>query len=709
MLTKKIITTCAALALALPFSMASTPVFAAEPVSAAAVRLPEIVVSATRTARELFDVAASAAVVTSQDMRREPQTTIAQQLQDIPGLQVSDGGMGGGAKRISIRGESASRVLILIDGMKISEQKSMDGSMILISPENIERIEVIKGPASVLYGSEAIGGVVNIITKKGGSKPLQATIASKYDSSNDSFTPSGSFYGAYEGFSYRVSGDYTDAGNKHGGSGSITNTNYMQKNYSAYLDYSWANAKVGAGYDKFWANINVPSAESEGAFVQPDLPRWDRERFYAFAEVEKISQYLQKIKLTGFTQETRKDFGNQIDVHQVVGSMMGKDMTVDVNSNLLTKNDQRSYGATLQTDWTLGESHYIVAGVDYLRDNLTSRETRDSYTTTVMPPFFIPTTRPSVDNGNYKNEAHQENWSIFIQDEWTFDPDWTATLGLRQSFVQSALDTTNDAKLETGSDSDSNLVGSAGLVYSGLEDWRFRAQYSQGYRYPLLQQLYMGTVHGSADITYPNPNLKPEKSHSFELGSRYEANDIAADLAVYYTTATDYIYRASHTVNGTTSYQFDNSNSADTYGSELTLSYTYQPWHLTPYVSGNYMYRQIDRGSENGGKTSQTGDPRWSGRVGVRYEDSLTPEVSLHADAFARLATSSKQADTNGTVIEKGGWATANLSVGTRLGKDQDYFIDVNLNNITNKRYTPAASSLEDPGMNVVVSVGMDF
>lgn len=708
MLTKKIITACTALALVLPLGL-DTRTALAEPGGNSTLRAPEIVVSATRTQRELFDVAASAAVVTQEQMTREPQATIAQQLQDIPGLQVSDGGMGGAAKRISIRGESAARVLVLIDGMKTSEQKSMDGSMILISPENIERIEVIKGPASVLYGSEAIGGVVNIITKKGGDKPLQATISSKYDSSNDSITPSGSFYGAYKGFSYRITGDYTDAGNKHGGSGTINNTNYMQKNYSAYLDYSWANAKVGAGYDKFWANINVPSAESDGALVKPDLPKWDRERFYAFAEVEKISQYLQKVKLTGFTQEVRKDFGNLVEVHQVVGNMMGKDLTVDVESNLLTKNDQRSYGATLQTDWTLGDSHYIVAGVDYLRDNLTAREDRASYTTTVMPPSFIPTTKPSVDNGSYKNTAHQETWSLFIQDEWNFASDWTATLGLRQSFVQSALDSTNDSKLNTGSASDSHMVGSAGLVYSGFEDWRLRAQYSQGYRYPILQQLYMGTVHGSADITYPNPNLKPEKSHSFELGGRYEANDIAADLAVYYTTAKDYIYRATHNLDGVTIYQYDNSNSADTYGSELTLSYTYQPWHLTPYVSGNYMYREIDRGSENGGKTSQTGDPRWSGRTGIRYADMITPEVSLHADAFVRMATGAKQADTKGVVTKDAGWATANFAIGARLGEDQNYFIDVNLNNLTNKSYTPAASSLEDPGFNVVVNVGMDF
>lgn len=665
----------------------------------------EVLVSATRTEHEVFDVAASAAVVTAKQMERSPHSTIAEHLQDIPGVQVTDGGMGGGAKRVTIRGENGARVLILIDGMKISEQKSMDGSMILIAPSNIERIEVIKGPASVLYGSEAIGGVINIITKKGGTKPMQGRISTTYDGSNKSLTPTASLYGSYEGFSYRLSGDLTNAADKEGGSGVIKNSSYAQNNYSAYLDYGWGTGKVGIGYDAFHADINVPGAVSDGADVQIDLPLWSRERLYAFAEVEQLSEYLQKVKLTAFTQETRKEMTNKIDVHQVLGSMRGKNMTLDVNSRIATENTQRSYGVSLQTDWTFGDSHYVVAGLEFLRDNLESTDLRNGSITTVMPPFFLPSTKPSSDNGTFNNTAYQQTWAIYAQDEWSFADDWTATLGLRHSWVQSSLEKTNDSKLKEGTDTGSKLTASAGLVYSGIENWRFRGQYAQGYRYPVLQQMYMGTVHGSADITYPNPNLKPETSHSFELGSRYAAHGIAADLAVYYTSAQDYIYRAVQDK----VYFYDNSNTANTYGSELTLSYTYEPWHLTPYVSGNYMYREIDRGTANGGKTNRTGDPRLSGRVGLRYDHDLRPDVNLHVDAFARMAGSAEEQETDGTILKYKGWTTANLAMGVRFGTDLQYFVDLNLNNITNTAYIPAAASLEDPGFNAVITVGLEF
>lgn len=675
---------------------------AEEAAQPAPTRVSEIVITATRTERELFDVPSSMSVVTSQQMSRSPQRTIAEQLRDIPGLQVSDGGVGGGAKRISIRGEGASRVLVLIDGMKISEQKSMDGSMLLIGPENIERIEVIKGASSVLYGSEAIGGVINIITKKGGDKPIQGTFVTTYDGSNSSLTPYASLYGAYQGFGYRFSGDYTDAENKRAASGRLDGTSYMQRNYSGYLDYSWAHGKAGFGYDHFWSNNNVPPATAtEGrntVVVSPDLPLWQRDRFYTFIEQGNISEFLQKIKLTAFTQKTKKDFANTIDVLNV---RMGPFM-YDVETRMFTVNEQRSYGGTLQSDWTFGESHYVVAGIDYLQDTLKSSEDRAVYRIRQTTGARMP----AADNGSYHSEAYQKTLALFLQDEWQFHEDWTATLGLRSTWVWSALDKTNDRSLATSRDSDSKVVGHAALVYSGFEDWRLRANYSQGYRYPSLHHLYMGTVHGSADITYPNAGLKPETSHSFEVGARYDANNFKADLSTYYTKAKDYIYRGRGEKNR---YEFRNSNKAETFGTELELAYTFASLNLTPYMSGAYMHRTYDRGSDGGGSTSHTGDPRWTGRTGLRYEKEFSPEFSLHTDAFLRMASNAKEQDNKGIVTKKGGWTTANVAIGAKFGKDKKLFADLNLNNITNKKYTQAASSLEDAGFHTVLRIGMEF
>ncbi|MDR2489034.1 MAG: TonB-dependent receptor [Desulfovibrio sp.] len=676
------------------------------------VTLRDITVTATRTEREVFSVPSSVSVVDKKAMEREPRPTIAEHLRDIPGVEVSDGGMGGGTKRVGIRGESPSRVLVLIDGMKISEQKSMDGSMIMIDPLNVERIDVIKGPASVLYGSDAIGGVVNIITKKGGTEALQGTVAFTADSSNDSLTPYASLYGSWKGFGYRISGDYTDAGDKRGGSGIIDDTGYMQSNLSAYLDYAWDKGTVGGGYDRFWGNISIPGAESGGAEITMHLPKWQRERWHAFAELNKLSGTLQKIRLTGFIQETQKDFWNDIRVQQRT-STYPVYMQIDVWQHPFVKNKQTTYGGNVQTDWTFGDDHYVIAGVEYLYDDLDARDDRrgwaygQNYNAIMGMPVGPQITMQAPYNDIFNYDAHQRNIALFAQDEWSFLKNWTATIGLRGTWIESALDDTDDATVQEKSSRDSHVAGSLGLVYSGFQDWRLRALYSQGYRYPLLNQLYIGTTHGSSGMLHPNPSLKPETSHNFEIGTRHEGPDgVTADLAAYYSLAKDYI--SSRSMPGTNDTLFENVDKMRSYGVELTLSRTWERWHLTPYVSGAYIRRTFDRG-DNGGKTSNTGDPEWTGRAGVRYERAFSPAVTVYADAYGRFAARAREDLSDGTRENHAGWGTANFAVGARLGEKQNYFVDVNCNNLFNKRYTPASSALEDPGFHVVTRVGMEF
>ena len=129
------------------------------------VQTSEVTVTAGRVEQQLLEVPMAVTVVTNQEIQESSARNVGELLEDIPGVMVNNAGSQG-LKRVSIRGEDTFRTLTLIDGQKISEQKSMSGASILIDPSSIERIEVIKGPASVLYGSDALGGVVNIITKK---------------------------------------------------------------------------------------------------------------------------------------------------------------------------------------------------------------------------------------------------------------------------------------------------------------------------------------------------------------------------------------------------------------------------------------------------------------------------------------------------------------------------------------------------------------
>ncbi|AQZ76988.1 putative outer membrane receptor for iron compound or colicin [Escherichia coli] len=118
----------------------------------------------------LWESPATIQVIDQQTLQNSTNASIADNLQDIPGVEITDNSLAG-RKQIRIRGEASSRVLILIDGQEVTYQRAGDnyGVGLLIDESALERVEVVKGPYSVLYGSQAIGGIVNFITKKGES------------------------------------------------------------------------------------------------------------------------------------------------------------------------------------------------------------------------------------------------------------------------------------------------------------------------------------------------------------------------------------------------------------------------------------------------------------------------------------------------------------------------------------------------------------
>ena len=641
------------------------------------IKTGQVVVSATRTEKELKETASTISVVTQEEIERSPAPTVADLLRDIPGVQIHDQSVAG-VKRVTIRGESASRVLVLVDGQKISEQKSMDGAALLMDVNDIERIEVIKGPASVQYGSEAIGGVINVITKKGGERPVQLEVAETYDSSVDGLIEYLSVYGSAEGFNYRVSGSYTDANDRWATQGRISDSSYLNRNLSAYVDKEIGKLRFGGRWESFWSNENVPTATSDGTTVELDLPEWSRDKYALFAEVTSIGEYLSKIRLDAAYQSTFKEFHNDIDPPGPVAIA------------LRTKNWQDTTNLSAQFDWTLGEDHYLVSGLEYVVDDLKAKERK----TVNFPPPGSDTT--------YTTKAQQETYALFLQDEWNFADDWVLTAGLRETMIRSELKSSEDPGLDVGKSSGNKPVISLGLVYSGFEDWRLRAQYAQGYRYPSLQQMFIGTAHGAANPTFGNPNLKPETSDNYEIGARFNDGAWDVDGALFYMLADDYITTIDI---GGGSQQFDNVNKATSFGAELSAAYTFESLGLTPYVSGTWLRREFEANTYT---TKQTGDPSFTERLGVRFEHEFTGDAVFNADLYTRLASQGKEL-VSGDVEKYNAWQTYNLALGMQWGDAAQYSLSLNLNNLLDEEYSEAGSSLDAQGRHAVVRVGLRF
>ncbi len=135
----------------------------------------EVIVTATKTETYQSEVGSSVTVITADDIKNKGATTVLAILRDVPGLSVMQSGPFGGITSLYLRGSKSGHTLVLIDGIEVNDpmkaDRSFDYGFGHLTTDNIERIEVVRGPQSTLYGSDAIGGVINIITKKGEGKP----------------------------------------------------------------------------------------------------------------------------------------------------------------------------------------------------------------------------------------------------------------------------------------------------------------------------------------------------------------------------------------------------------------------------------------------------------------------------------------------------------------------------------------------------------
>ena len=684
------------------------------------VKADDVYVTATRVEKELQDVPMSVSVMTSEDIKRSPARTIGELLQDVPGVEIRNSG-GQGFKRISIRGENPNRVLILIDGQKLVENKSMDGTPLLIDPSNVERVEVIKGPASVLYGSEAIGGVVNIITKKGGDKPIQGEASVAYNGASNGFAESLSAFGGMNGFKYRVSGSYSDQGNLRTPDGEAPNTSFRQKEGSAFLSYDFSDKfTVGGGLDSFKGSIHSGSMEPGYENFAVDVPKWQRDKVYAFAEAKNVTPWLPRVRFDAFWQKNEKEMTNDVNTDPAIPKM-----PLVVTNNADNRNKQ--LGSSLQMDWAIGDNHYLITGYDISYDTLKA-DTRASASTSVerilatgilasAPPFAQQIAAASMAKSiPYTSTAYHEGDmltnALYAQMESTLPADFTLSYGVRYTWVQSEMkhaegsktNSKGTAPYDVGTESSSNNsrpVFNVGLMWSGIPDLTLRATFAQGFRVPSLQEKYVMSAMGGGTIL-PNPGLKPETSNSYEIGARYVHDGLSVDVAAFYSDADDYIYNPTIDADTDTS-RYINVSSAKTHGVELAASYDFE-CGLTPYASATWMRRKFDYGTLT---TWKTGVPEWSGRAGVRFKHALSETVDFNADVYGRFSSNSVE-KTESETTHYNNWQTANVAFGFEFGDEKQYTVAAEVLNLFDKRYRQDDSILE-PGLHANIKVGMRF
>lgn len=439
-------------------------VAAPSPAHADTTEAEQVVVTATRTAQTVDDSLASVSVITREDIERNQAENLSELLSGYAGIDFAVSGGYGKTTDFFLRGTSPGHTLVLIDGVKVGSATLGSMELQLVPLSQVERIEVVRGPRSSLYGSEAVGGVIQIFTRRG-EGPLRAEVEAGY-------------------------GRYVTRQFSAGISGESDRTSY----------YAHAGRFNTAGFDAQKNGVLTPSGPTpdepdNDGYLNNSFSTGVGHRFAGGAEAHASFAYNDgDTRYDGYYNRSR--FSQQVLSADVSFSPVSawriklaggesRDATEDYHEEtiVLSRIATRRRTASWQNDFTLSEKQMLTLGTDYLGDHITS-------------------------DYAYAKTSRRDT-AAFLQYQGNFEP-VAFSLSLRQD------DNEVFGKYRTG-----NLA----LGYDATPALRLTASYGKAFKAPTFNGLYWpysaDTWFGTTYITQGNPDLVPEESRTSELGARY--------------------------------------------------------------------------------------------------------------------------------------------------------------------------------------------
>ncbi|MDR1677579.1 MAG: TonB-dependent receptor [Deltaproteobacteria bacterium] len=666
--------------------------------------LAPITVTSTRVRRELKEIPLSVSVVSDKTIAENPKQEPAEYIRDLPGVQATQNSYG--EYLFNLRGYSPERTLLLIDGVRQTRATALlvsEMGGLTLDPSDIERIEVVKGPASALYGSDAIGGVVNIITRKGGDKPFGFNLGLVYNGSNASITPRASFYGSQAGFYWRVSGMLSDSKNLKLPDGeTLHHTGSHKEYFSLRSGYEWDRGSLDLAFSRYETGRDLPALEMANSHKNNQLsPEWMATNRVPYSGVPRELRQQATATLTFY------DLTANLERLLIQGYVSRSDLSIDdtgvrvtpagtllVTANVKGRDQTKGFGGTVQADFTLPANNKLTLGFDF--------EHKKSHSLGLYGGYFK--VQKIIDEDR---KGQSTSMAFFLQNEWRPIDNLGLTLGLRHSSIINKLTEDIAFPRQVASLRNSAVVGSLGLVYDLNDSLNLRALYSQGFRSPTLtEQLTGGTQRSLA-----NPDLVAERSNNYELGARYSADGLNADLSLFYSTLKDAFYDYNTDISnpmGGVYMQVRNANQAKSLGAELALSYDIVPLGLTPYVSLTAM--RFEREYLNGKTTKNTGTPRSWGVGGVRFSRDFNPNIRIFADASLTWSGGFFDEPPGGVLsytkfYDSGLWG--DLTLGLEVGDEHKYRGTLSFKNIGDNNFEPWGYF--QPGFHLVAAVGFEY
>lgn len=537
-----------------------------------------IVVTASGHEQKITDAPASVSVISQQELQKKNYTDLGEALSGIEGVDVRGGTGKTGGLDISIRGMPGKYTLILINGIRqnASENTTPNGfgtmNTAMMPPLSaIDHIEVIRGPMSTLYGSDAMGGVINIITKKSsnvwhGSLNVGHSVQEhgKWgDASQIGFWTSGPLISKTLDLSLRGSFIHRQGSDVT----SLSDTSNTRTPYPVRTD----------NYD-FGGRVSYRTSEDNSLWLDGDIARqnYDNNRGQlgpvgtrGGGYTDELHYQRQKWIIGHDTDLTFGRWSSTLSraVTENTGRLLTAQTLSKVNKGLSgqsreLKNTNTIFDSSLTT--AVGGNHLVQLGGEYqdmqLKDGIVLANSGETF--------------------------HQKEWALYFEDDWNLLDPLTLTWGSRY---------------EQHDSFGGHVSPRAYIVWNALDNWTVKGGISTGYKTPSLSQLHNGVsgVTGNGTIsTIGNPGLKPESSVNYETGIYYENdNSLKANVTGFINNFRNAIQ--SETINDSTN-TYRNVGKATTRGIELAAGFPL----FIPEVTMDLNYTLIDsrqRGGDNPG------------------------------------------------------------------------------------------------------------
>lgn len=704
------------------------------------IMLDEVIFSANKTAEKKSDVPYTMEIIKQKDIEFGNQPTSADVLQNTGAVFVQKSQLGGGSA--VMRGFEANKTLIVVDGVRMNNAIYRGGhlqDLITLDANMLERTEVIFGPSSTIYGSDALGGVMHFYTKNAefsadSNMLFKLNSMARYSSASNEITGHLDFNLGFKKFASMTNvtfsnfGDLMSGNTKLAGHSKSWNRNYYAKRINdrdSMMSNPNKNLQVSSGYSQvdvmqrfnirsgkyLTHNINLQYSESS------NINRYDRLTEYSGTKLKFAEWYygpqkrllaayaLNFDKRTLFSDNMKIIFAYQ-DIAQERVSRRFQ------NVNRVTQLENVSV-ASVNADLfkRIKDKHEIRYGLEMTINSV--RSTANS--------FNIATNTETTAATRYADGgSNMTTVAAYVSHSWEVNDNFVITDGLRFT-ATSLLCTFKDTTFfkfpfKTAEQSNEALTGNLGFTWKADNDYKVSALFNSGFRAPNVDDISKVFESTNSVLIVPNPDIKPEYAYNFEMSiSKIFQGKYKFDITGFYTLLENALVQRDFKLNGKDSALYNgvqtkvqamqNANRAYIYGVTAGIQFDFNE-HISFKSIFNYTYgRYIETKTDT--VLPMDHIPPVFGQTSLIYKGKNTDvEFFTRYNGKKALADYSPSGEDNlqyATPNGMPGWFTLNIRAGYNITKN--FRLNVACENITDNRYRVFASGINAPGRNFIVSL----